>query len=335
VNQSNFTFANMQLQGHHHKLQDKSVGKQAEGTGTSEKDKQPAAQKKRTRTMSQALTTQPALLAPDAFAAALGAVPAEDWCRTWAAGRTIMLRRTSKRVKEVVDKMRLPAVVCLSRRFWNDGTATEKLQFVLRQLLALTAHCRIITLELQHCRMEGQDAERLVGVLAKCPALAHLDLSGNTNFGATGAGRLAGVLGQCRALAHLNLCGHRIDDAGAGSFAGVLGHCSALAHLDLQHNNIGPDGVESLAGVLGQCPALSHLDLGWNRIGPGGAESLAGVLGLCPALALLNLNGQRIGRAGRERLRASWRGQASGLLYDSSWSPEASCPACACSWTSD
>jgi hypothetical protein len=51
------------------------------------------------------------LLAADAFAAALGAVPAEDWCRTWGAGRTIMLRRTSKRVKEVVDKMRLPAVV--------------------------------------------------------------------------------------------------------------------------------------------------------------------------------------------------------------------------------
>ena len=47
----------------------------------------------------------------NAFTAALNAVPAEDWCRTWAAGRTIMLRRTSKRVKEVVDKMWLPAVV--------------------------------------------------------------------------------------------------------------------------------------------------------------------------------------------------------------------------------
>ena len=31
------------------------------------------------------------VLAADAFAAALEAVPAEDWCRTWAAGRTIML----------------------------------------------------------------------------------------------------------------------------------------------------------------------------------------------------------------------------------------------------
>ncbi len=32
-----------------------------------------------------------------------------------------MLRRTSKRVKEVVDKMRLPAVVRLTRSFWNDA----------------------------------------------------------------------------------------------------------------------------------------------------------------------------------------------------------------------
>ena len=31
-----------------------------------------------------------------------------------------MLRRTSKKVKEAVDKMRLPAVVRLSRSFWGD-----------------------------------------------------------------------------------------------------------------------------------------------------------------------------------------------------------------------
>jgi hypothetical protein len=83
------------------------------------------------------------LLAADAFVAALGAVPAEDWCRTWAAGGTIMLTRTSKRVKEVVNKMRLPAVVRLSRSFWDDArrnrTEEAKLQVVLRQLAAMTA----------------------------------------------------------------------------------------------------------------------------------------------------------------------------------------------------
>jgi hypothetical protein len=87
--------------------------------------------------------TQAAVLAADAFAAALEAIPDNDWCRTWAAGWTIMLRRTSKTVKEVVDKMRLPAVVRLSRSFWDDArndTAAERAtrQFVLRQLATMT-----------------------------------------------------------------------------------------------------------------------------------------------------------------------------------------------------
>ena len=44
-------------------LQDSRAGKQPEGTGTTEKGKQPAAQKKRTRTTRQATETQPAFLA--------------------------------------------------------------------------------------------------------------------------------------------------------------------------------------------------------------------------------------------------------------------------------
>jgi hypothetical protein len=120
-------------------LKEMSAAKQAGGKGETEEGKQPAAQKKRTRTTRHATQTQPLLLAADAFVAALGAVP-EDWCRTWAAGRTIMLRRTSKTVIELVDKMRLPAVVRLSRSFWNDArnsTGEAKLEFVLRQLAAM------------------------------------------------------------------------------------------------------------------------------------------------------------------------------------------------------
>ncbi len=81
-------------------LHDRHTDKEPEVTGTSDKDKQSPAQTKlqtkRTRKTSQ-----------------------DDWSRTWRAGRTIMLRRTSKRIKEVVDKMCLPAVVCLSRSFWG------------------------------------------------------------------------------------------------------------------------------------------------------------------------------------------------------------------------
>ena len=112
-----------------------------------------------------AMTTQPAFLSADAFAAALEAIPPDDWCRTWAAGRTIMLRRTSKRLKEVVDKIRLPAVFRLSRSFWDDarnGTAAKKLKFVLRQLPLMSDWCRIFELALLalcHGRIQDIAAE--------------------------------------------------------------------------------------------------------------------------------------------------------------------------------
>jgi hypothetical protein len=145
------------------RLKEMSAAKQAGGQGLSKKGRQFAEQKKRTCTTRHATQTQPALLAADGFAAALEAIPVDDWCRTWAAGKAIMLRRTSKRAKEVVDKMRLPAVVRLSRSFWDDArndTAAEKIQFVLRQLTALTVR-HIITLELPRCGMERQDVESL------------------------------------------------------------------------------------------------------------------------------------------------------------------------------
>ena len=138
-----------------------------------------------------------------------------------------------------MDRARLPVVFRLSESFWEDarnGTTDEKLQFVLCHLALMTADsfwCRITTLELCRCEMNGQVVERLAGVLAQCPALAHLELSDNFS-GAGGAERLAAVLAQCAALAHLNLSGNRIGAGGAKSFAGVLAQCTALAHLDLR-----------------------------------------------------------------------------------------------------
>ena len=73
------------------RLKEMSAVKQAGGKGGTEKGKQPAVQKKRTRTSRHATQTQPLLLAADApFAAALEAIPADDWCRTWAAGKGLI-----------------------------------------------------------------------------------------------------------------------------------------------------------------------------------------------------------------------------------------------------
>ena len=58
------------------RLKEMSAAKEARGKGETEKGKQPAAQKKRTRTTRQASQTQSLLLAADApFTAALEAIP--------------------------------------------------------------------------------------------------------------------------------------------------------------------------------------------------------------------------------------------------------------------
>ncbi len=139
------------------------------------------------------------------------------------------------------------------------------------------------------------------------------------------------MLGQCQELVHVNLSGNDVGPDGAVSLAGVLPQCPALAHLDL-------GGADRLAAVLVQCAVLAHLNLrtmrsvmprqrwrsaqrwltwisAFNRIGDAGAERLAGVLPRCPALAHLDLSGNGIGTAGEGTLRASWRGQASGLVF--------------------
>jgi hypothetical protein len=53
-----------------------------------------------------------------------------------------------------------------------------------------------------------------------------------------------------------------------------------------------------------------------TTFGAAGAERLAGVLGQCTALARLDLRANDIGTVGEGRLRASCRGQGSGLLLE-------------------
>jgi hypothetical protein len=48
-------------------------------------------------------------------------IPVSDWQRNWPADRTIMISMTSKRVKDVIDKMNLPLAVNLKRLLGKDN----------------------------------------------------------------------------------------------------------------------------------------------------------------------------------------------------------------------
>ena len=231
-------------------LQDTSAGQQSEEKTDKDKGKRGARQGKKKRKTVQAAQPQLPWLAADAFAAALGAIPANDWWRTWAADRTNMLRMTSKPVKNAVDKLRPPAIVRLSRAFLDTVVCCKRgrLLHILTELEKMTSRCRITILALENCGIGGQDAERLAGVLAQCPALSELFLKGN-QLGADGAGRLAGVLAQCPALSDLDLGYNQIGDQGAGRLAEVPPQCPALSHLDLSSNEIGAEAADRLRAV--------------------------------------------------------------------------------------
>jgi hypothetical protein len=268
-----------------------------------------------------ACKTLASLLASDALAAVLGAVPSDDWCRALASlgvdegrpNRTMVLRMTSKRVKDALDKLRPPTTAILSRAFWQDvrnGNEVERLEHILAQLEKMASRCRITRLVLQsgdysakpkHCGMTCQDAGRLAGVLVQCPGLFCLEL-GINQIGDEGAARLAVALSGCSVLSTLNLSRNQIGKEGARRLAEVLPKCPALSMLILGYNRIGPGGAGRLAGVLSQCQALHSLDLCSNQIGDEGAGWLAGVLPQCPKLTNLRLNKNRIANAGVKAL---------------------------------
>jgi hypothetical protein len=76
-----------------------SAAQQPEKKTDKDNGKDAAQKGKKMRTRIQAAQPQPPRLVADALAAALGAIPANDWWRTWAAntGRTNMLRMIQNR----------------------------------------------------------------------------------------------------------------------------------------------------------------------------------------------------------------------------------------------
>ena len=120
------------------------------------------------------------LLLPHVFLDALTAIPADDWGRTWAADRTIVLRRTSKTVKEQLDKMRLPAIVRLRtgisyKASLRLGTNT----LIMSDLTNMVSKCLLTTVVLDFSgrgTLAVADASKFGEVLAQCPQLEHVEL---------------------------------------------------------------------------------------------------------------------------------------------------------------
>ena len=227
------------------------------------------------------------------FTSILSAVPDDDLYRTWSAERTIMLRRTSKKVKELIDMKRLPVFVRLNMRFWNNiynsnSRANEKIQLVTMYLNMLATKWNITSLEVTNCIFLS--AQELLGVVAHfhSPVLTRIILNFN-KIDEECAEILARVLEQCPVLTHVDLSNNHLSDKGVESLARVISNCNRLAYLNLKSNNINNEGAEILTRVLAQCLALTHLDLSNNWIDSQRIEKIARVIPDCPSLVNVNL----------------------------------------------
>ena len=213
-------------------------------------------------------------LCSNAFPEALTTVPAEDWYRNWPADRTIMLKMTSQNIRNIINKMCIPAIVHWKWKFWSDhrNGSEVKLEFIMKQLERITTLYlyKITTLVLRCCDIQ-KNVEKLEEVLKKCPMLEKLDLQRN-GINAEGAKKIAKGLKQCPELLHLNLYNNKICDEGAINITKLLKlkYCLKLSYLNLSFNKITDKGVMKLAKVIiesdNQVGTLNDIEVTYNRI---------------------------------------------------------------------
>lgn len=222
----------------------------------------------------------------------MSVVPVQDWVATWPADSTVVVRMTSKAMREQIDKMRLPIAL---RSNWhnlfdhrNGLSLQDHRSLTLRQTLLLSRLFLVTTIELIDCDVFGRAMQPLSEVLLQCRSLEHLDVSFN-GIENEGLKIIAGPLAACTKLKSLNFAGNFIGNDGAARLAAVLVHFPALKHLDLSRNRLNGSGLASIAQALPLCPKLAVLKLDNNNFG-GDVRSLANALPLCPALVIIDLS---------------------------------------------
>jgi hypothetical protein len=258
----------------------------------------------------------------------LSTVPSEDLTRSWPANRTIMLRMTSKQIKNIIDNKYLPTVIYLKY------IKPVNIKFAMIQLPSLVTTCQITCLDLPDIDMKKR-FEKFKKILTKCK-LNKLNLY-NNNLGDKEIESISEILmknGQCSVL---HLAHNKITEIGLKSLLKLLNKgqridlnlcnnkigyeyervksielCSTLENLNLCYNQISNIDIDkillhnielkSLDLSQNQITTfnfnisqnnifiLENLNLSYNRIGSEGAKNLSKILVKCKILKKLNLS---------------------------------------------
>jgi Leucine-rich repeat (LRR) protein len=232
-------------------------------------------------------------LCSNVFTEILTTVPVEDWYRNWPADRTIMLSMTSKKIRNIINKMNIPAIVHWKWKFWSEplnGSTEVKLKIIMTQLKQITYLYKITTLILRRCDIQI-NIEEFIKVIKNCPMLEKLDLQRN-NINTEGAIMIAKGLRKCHKLLHIDLYINKIGNKGAIKITKLLKYCPQLSYLNLSFNMIYDKGIKKLVKIIIESGhlALNDIELCYNRIEEDGVISLVKMLIKCPNIKYLNLS---------------------------------------------
>jgi hypothetical protein len=191
----------------------------------------------------------------------LNIVPSEDLCRTWPENRTIMLRITSKEIKDIIDKKYLPTVIYLKYIKPVD------IKFIMNRLSSLVITCQITSLYLPDFDMKKR-FEKFKEILTKCK-LYKLNLY-NNNLGDEEIESISEILiqqinGQSLVL---NFAHNKITEIGLKSLLKLLNNKNIGQSIDLNlcDNNIGYEYENERVKSFELCSTISNLNLCRNKI---------------------------------------------------------------------
>jgi Ran GTPase-activating protein (RanGAP) involved in mRNA processing and transport len=193
----------------------------------------------------------------------LSTVPSEDLTRTWPANRTIMLRMTSKQIKNIIDNKYLPTVIYLKY------IKPVNIKFAMIQLPSLVTTCQITCLDLPDIDMKKR-FEKFKKILTKCK-LNKLNLY-NNNLGDKEIESISEILmknGQCSVL---HLAHNKITEIGLKSLLKLSNNKNINIRqsidLNLCNNNIGYEYEYENERVnnIELFSTLSNLNLCYNKI---------------------------------------------------------------------
>lgn len=184
----------------------------------------------------------------------LSIVPSEDLSKTWSANRTIMLRITSKQIKDIIDKKYLPTIIYL--KYINP----VDINFAMNRLLTLVTTCQIISLDLPDFDMNLR-FEKFKEILSKCK-LNKLSLY-NNNLGDKEIESISEILTQQANAQYsvLHLPNNKITEIGFKSLLKLLNNGQKI-DLNLCNNKMGYEGLKSIE----LCSTLENLNLCYNQI---------------------------------------------------------------------